>query len=190
MEKSYYHNPETVEEYIRLTENINGGELIAKLGTFLPEKSAVLELGSGPGNDWAILSEHFNVTGSDQSVEFIKHLHARYPESSFLNLDARTLDTNLPFDAIYSNKVLHHLTDAELNQSLSRQWEILEDQGIICHSFWNGEGEDDFKGLYVNYHHEVGLKEKLEPQFEIIHLELYAEFEDNDSLFLIARKRA
>lgn len=37
-------------------------------------------------------------------------------------------------------KVLHHLNDEELALSVKWQYEILNPNGIICHSLWKGEG--------------------------------------------------
>jgi 2-polyprenyl-3-methyl-5-hydroxy-6-metoxy-1,4-benzoquinol methylase len=60
-------------------------------------------------------------------------------------MDASKLETELAFDGIYSNKVLHHLNNEELKNSVKRQSEILNPKGIICHSFWKGEGSEIFK---------------------------------------------
>ena len=151
--------------------------------------SDLVEIGSGPGTDWNILNESYNVIGSDNSTEFLNHLINKNPNGEFLELDAITLKTNEIFDGIYSNKVLHHLRDNDLIDSVKRQYEILNSNGIICHSFWKGEGSEIFKGLFVNYHTEVGLKEVFKNHFEILSIESYNEFEANDSLLLIGKKK-
>mgnify|MGYP006309124387 CR=1 FL=1 len=38
-------------------------------------------------------------------------------------------------NCIYSNKVLYHLTRKELRKSLNRQWNLLNENGILFHSF-------------------------------------------------------
>ncbi len=81
---------------------------------FLPANSDVLEIGTGPGTDWQILKQHYKITGSDNSPEFLKRLHASFPDGAFLLIDASTIMCNLKFDGIYSNKVLHHLEDNDL----------------------------------------------------------------------------
>jgi len=83
---------------------------------------------------------------------------------------------------------LHHLKDSELKDSIKRQSEILNANGIICHSFWKGEGSEVFKGLFVNYHDEPRLREFYKKYFEIISINEYPEFEKGDSLLVIARK--
>ncbi len=189
MEEEYYKTKASVAEYIRLAKDVNGAELIDKLKAILPANSSVLELGSGPGSDWEILSRTYKVWGSDFSDHFLEHLRKVYPTGTFLTLDASTLETDLRFDGIYSNKVLHHLTDKDLQQSAARQADILNPKGIICHSFWKGEGSETFKGMFVNYHTESELRAIFGAHFEVISISPYAEFEANDSLLLIGRKK-
>lgn len=189
MKGEYYKRKESVAEYIKLAKDVNGRELIEKLEQVLPLNSTLLEIGSGPGMGWEILNKSYNVTGSDNSTEFLIHLIAENPNGEFLELDAVTLKINKKFDGIYSNKVMHLLQDNELANSVKRQHEILNTDGIICHSFWKGEGSEIFKGLFVNYHSETNLKEIFKDYFEIISIEDYKEFEDNDSLLLIGKKK-
>jgi cyclopropane fatty-acyl-phospholipid synthase-like methyltransferase len=184
-----YKSKESVEEYIRLSKDVNGSELIAKLKMFLPPNSSLLEIGSGPGTDWNILKGSYKVIGSDNSKAFLSHLIANNQTGRFLELDAIRINTDEMFDGIYSNKVLHHLKDNELIDSIQRQYDVLNSQGIICHSFWKGEGSEIFKGLFVNYHSENALRDFFEKFFEILLIECYAEFEDADSLLLIGKKK-
>lgn len=185
---TYYKTKESVAEYIQMAKDVDSSQLISKFKNFIPTKSKILEIGSGPGTDWKMLNKDFEVIGSDFSEEFIKHLVANKPEGRFIQLNATTLETAETFDGIYSNKVLHHLNDQELADSIKRQSEILNEGGIICHSFWKGEGSEVFKGLFVNYHSESDLKEVFEAYFEVLLIEGYKEFEENDSLVLIGNK--
>jgi cyclopropane fatty-acyl-phospholipid synthase-like methyltransferase len=189
MTGDYYKTKESVEEYINLAKDVDSNQLIEKLKHNLSQESVLLEIGSGPGTDWNILNKYYNVIGSDNSTEFINHLITKHPNGEFLELDAITLKTNKKFDGIYSNKVLHHLKDDELLASVKRQSEILNPNGIICHSFWKGEGSEIFKGLYVNYHTKITLKEAYQNYFEILLIKDYNEFENNDSLVLFGRKK-
>jgi len=189
MTAKYYKTKASVQEYIKLAKDVNGADLIEQLKTFLAPNADLLEIGTGPGTDWNILQRNFKVIGSDNSLEFLKHLHITYPSASFLELDAITLDTDKKFDGLYSNKVMHHLKDQEIIRSIKRQQEVLKVDGIICHSFWKGDGSEIFKGLFVNYHSEASLKLLFEPSFEILLLESYKEFETGDSLLLIGKKK-
>lgn len=187
MSEAYYHTEESVNEYIELAKEVNSQPLINRLTAFLSTGASVLELGSGPGTDWNLLSKHYAVTGSDYSTVFLEHLQEQFPSGTFLELDAANLQTDLTFDAIYSNKVLHHLSDKDLGLSVRAQVKVLNPGGMICHSFWKGEGDENFKGMFVNYHSEQSLKDIFGEQFEIMVLEPYQEFEEGDSLFLIGR---
>jgi len=189
MQGDYYKTKESVEEYIKLAKDVNGKLLIEKLKKILPSQSSILEIGSGPGTDWKILQEFYNVTGSDNSNEFLIHLVSKNPKGKFIELDATSLKTDKKFDGIYSNKVMHHLRDDELTDSAKRQNEILKSNGIICHSFWKGEGSEIFKGLFVNYHTVATLTKAFQKYFEILSIEDYKEFDENDSLLLLARKK-
>lgn len=189
MNDSYYNTKETADEYIKLAEGHNGKALIDTFAKVLPRQSTLLEIGSGPGADWNILKEMYKVTGSDTSPEFLKHLKLTNPKGTFVKLDAATLDVNQKFDGIYSNKVLHHLKTDELIHSIKRQAEVLNSNGIICHSFWKGEGTEVFKGLFVNYHTEQDLRNLFDSYFDIISITHYAEFETDDSIYMIARKK-
>ncbi|MGB0390589.1 MAG: class I SAM-dependent methyltransferase [Salibacteraceae bacterium] len=189
MKGEYYNTKESVAEYIEAAKGFDGKKLINKLKQHVSDDSTLLEFGSGPGTDWEILNECYKVTGSDNSSEFVSHLRSKYHDGDFVEMDASALIIDKKFDAIYSNKVLHHLTDSELVNSVKRQFEVLNPNGIVCHSFWLGEGDEEFKGMYVNYHQDSELKSLFEKHFEIVLMEVYGEFESGDSLFLIARKK-
>lgn len=185
----YYKTKASAKEYIKLAKGIDGKQLIDQFAKVLPAQSKLLEIGSGPGSDWKILNKAFKVTGSDNSKEFLRHLRTENPDGHFLELDAVTLDTDKKFDGIYSNKVMHHLNDAELLKSIRRQCEILKPSGIICHSFWKGEGFEVFKGLFVNYHNEESLTEIFQPYVELMSVQHYKEFEDGDSILIIGKRK-
>ncbi|SMO43649.1 Methyltransferase domain-containing protein [Saccharicrinis carchari] len=189
MDSDFYKNRRTVEKYIQMAKGFDGRDLIQKLKLYLLPHSHVLELGSGPGADFAILRKDFNVIGSDYSTEFLNRLRMRFPKDVFIELDAAKMDTALTFDCIYSNKVLHHLTNEELECSIQRQYEMLSANGIICHSFWKGSGTENFKGMFVNNHTEASLKDFFSHYFNILELSSYKEFETEDSLLYIGSKK-
>lgn len=189
MNGNYYKAKESVDEYINLAKDVNGLQLIQKLNKFLPQNSFLLEIGSGPGTDFQILKRDYNVVGSDYSNEFLRRLIKNNKEDEFINLNAITLKTDKKFDGIYSNKVLQHLTNQELSKSILRQVELLNNSGIICHSFWKGQGDEIFNGLLVNYQTDESLRNLFSDYFEILLLEEYKEFEDGDSIILIGKKK-
>ncbi|WP_282123243.1 class I SAM-dependent methyltransferase [Algibacter mikhailovii] len=189
MSAAYYKTEASVNEYIELAKDVDGALLIDKLKHYLPSNSSVLEIGSGPGTDWNILNKFYQVVGSDNSEEFLKHLREQNSNGQFINLDAVTLKTDEIFDGIYSNKVMHHLTDVELNKSINRQFDVFNTNGIICHSFWRGEDSEIFKGLFVNYHEKINLEKFYQDKFDILYLDYYNEFDKDDSILIIAKKK-
>ncbi len=101
-----------------------------------------------------------------------------------------TMDVDRQFDCIYSNKVLHHLTREELIQSLHRQASVLNQNGILLHSFWPGEGEEEMSGLRFTYYTEATLGESTGTEYEALELQRYSEMEDGDSIYLLLQKKA
>lgn len=188
MDSQFYHIKESVDQYISMAEGYDGSFLIAHLIKFLPAHSSILEIGSGPGKDIALLAERYIVTGSDYSLEFLERLKLKFPDTKLLHLNAASIVTDEKFDAIYSNKVLHHLTNEELSYSLLRQYDILNEGGILCHSFWKGEGEETYDGMYVNNHTIGGLERMFASGFDILKMIVYKEMEDGDSILVIAQK--
>lgn len=189
MSENFYNTKKSVDEYIEMAKDINSAQLIKRFQSFLPKQAVVLELGSGPGTDFQLLKEYFHVVGSDFSKEFLNRLVHNNPKDRFVHLDARSLQIDEKFDGLYSNKVLQHLTDDEIQHSIKRQAEIVNRNGIICHSFWKGSGHEMFKGLLVNYQSETSLRTLFESFFEILLIEEYKEFEDADSVVLIGKKK-
>ena len=135
-----------------MVDGYDGRELIEELQKHLPRGSSVLELGMGPGIDLTLLKKYYQVTGSDYSKIFIDRYRKQNPDADLIVLNAVTLKTDRKFDGLYSNKVLIHLTREELKQSIKRQADILEPEGIICHSFWRGDKEENYDGLLFIYY--------------------------------------
>jgi len=189
MDKNYYEKKQNVDHYTKFMPTEDGSLLIEVLGRHLPKEAAVLELGMGPGRDFEALSRRYRVTGSDFSQLFLQRYREQDPQADLLHLDARTLDTQRTFDAVFSNKALIHLSPAELGQSFERQHALLNDNGLILHSFWYGEGEDTFNDLTLIYHHEQDLTKLLQPCFDIVTMEKHAKMADDDSIYVLARKK-
>lgn len=184
----YYDDLKNVEEYIGMAEGIDGRELIEVLKRYLKTDSRVLELGMGPGKDCEILSEFFRVTGSDNSKVFLERYRKKDAGADLVLLDAVTMDIERRFDGIYSNKVLHHLTKTELGESLRGQRRVLNNDGILFHSFWYGDREEEFSGLRFVYYSEESFGEVVDSGYEIVESERYAEMEENDSIYFVLKK--
>ncbi len=186
----YYEQEKNIDAYIKMAEGYDGRELITELIKYLPQNSSVLEIGMGPGTDLTLLEEYYkeHVTGSDYSEFFIDRYRNNHPDANLIVLNAITLKTDRKFHGLYSNKVLIHLTREELKQSIKRQADILEPEGIICHSFWRGDKEENYDGLLFMYYSAEYLQKLFEDSFDVIKIENYQEMEPDDSLYIIARK--
>lgn len=186
---SFYDKPENVAGYIAMCENFDAAKELPPLYAALPDGARVLEIGSGPGNDLALLMQHYDVTGSDYSDEFVTHLKNRFPDTPFLRLDAETLDVKGPFDAIYSNKVLHHLTDEALERSFQAQADLLKEGGLVYHLIWRVIDEmPDMGDLPFLARSAAEMENLMRPNFEILSATGFAEFSENDSIAILARK--
>ena len=150
-------------------------------------RSTVLELGIGPGVDLDMLAETFTVTGSDLSQAFLDRYRRIRPEADLLRLDAITIETDRRFDAIYSNKVLHHLTPEELGRSLGRQAEIVGPESILLHGMWAGTSADDHGGLHDQRYVPETFDAVVPPTLEVLECEFYQEMSVDDSLRVLLR---
>ncbi len=185
----FYHNNKNVKDYIDMAEGYDGTFLIEILKKHVSPGSTVLELGMGPGKDLDILRKTFHVTGSDISQIFLDLYQERTGFVDLIVLDACTLEIGRTFDCIYSNKVLIHLTKAELRKSFQRQRAVLNDNGILFHSFWKGTKEEEHHGLRFIYYTKEELRKMIGDGFEIIEIAAYKEIEANDSLYIILKKK-
>jgi trans-aconitate methyltransferase len=184
----YYNDSGNARDYIRMAAPYDGKVLREKLADYLVPGSGVLELGMGPGKDLEVLSSQYRVTGSDLSEPFVEMFRQRHPRLEVLILDACTIEVERKFDCIFSNKVLHHLNEKELVESLLRQKEILNPNGIIAHSFWEGDREEVLSGLTFRYYRKKYLEELIGRNYKIIFSEIYTEVFPDDSIAIIARR--
>ena len=185
--KRFFDDEKNVREYIEMCEGMDGRDLIEILKKYLKLNSTVLELGMGPGTDLEILNETFQAMGSDYSQVFLDIYKEKHPNADLLLLNAVILETDRKFDCIFSNKVLHHLSPDELKKSFKRQKDILNENGIIFHTFWHGEKEKEFQDLRFVHYKMNELIRMTENNYELIEIDLYKEMNKDDSIYLILR---
>ncbi len=114
--------------------------LVAELGTLLPARSSVLELGSGPGRDAdALEAAGFAVDRTDAAASFIALQHAAGHRARLL--DVRDADFGGPYDAVFASAVLLHVPRARLRGVLRRARAATRPGGVRIASFKKGEGE-------------------------------------------------
>jgi SAM-dependent methyltransferase len=171
-----------------MADGYDGRELIEILRSYVPSDSSVLELGMGPGVDLALLQPYFQATGSDSSSIFVNRYLALEPSADVLVLDAVDIDTERRFDAIYSNKVMHHLPKEDAGRSLTAQHRTLNPGGIALHSLWFGDELEEHHGLRFQQYTAESFSELLNEQFEVLESKCYAEMETDDSLSVVLRR--
>jgi len=91
-------------------------KMAAGLLELLAAKSGerILDVGCGTGHLAAkIATNGAQVTGVDQSPEMIREARAAYPALRFEVMDARQLEFNEQFDAVFSNATLHWIKEPE-----------------------------------------------------------------------------
>jgi cyclopropane fatty-acyl-phospholipid synthase-like methyltransferase len=184
-----YETKNGVEEYIKMCEGYDNSKFKDLILKHLDKGSSMLEVGMGPGNDFEWLSEYYDLTGSDYSEEFISRAKIRFPDGEFLILDGITLETNKKYDGIYSCKVYQHFDLDLVEKALKRQSEILNDEGIIIHSFWIGDTVFDDGDMRATYHDKEKLRALINKYFVLLEEVEYEEFEPKDSIFILASKR-
>ncbi len=183
----FYNDPLKADEYEEMCDEYDGSELYKLLGNHLKENSTLLELGCGPGNDINNLDKKYIVTGSDLSDEFLLRCKKKHPDIPFIKLDAVSIKTDDIFDCIFSNKVLHHLTPDELEKSLDRQISVITKNGIFAHTFWLGDKEFTMEGMLFVFYNREQLMHMISRYFTILEVYDYKEFEEGDSIFIVAQ---
>jgi cyclopropane fatty-acyl-phospholipid synthase-like methyltransferase len=183
----FYNDPVKVDEYESMCEEYDGSELYRELDKHLTNNSTLLELGSGPGNDIDYFKKKYKVTGSDLSDEFLMRCKNKHTDVPFIKLDAVSIKSDKLFDCVFSNKVLHHLTLEKFERSLKRQQEVIVTNGLFAHTFWIGDKEFTMEGMLFVFHNREHLVKLVSKYFTIIKLYDYKEFEEGDSIFILAK---
>ncbi len=102
----------------------------------------ILDLGCGTGD----LAKEISLTGAevvgvDSSIQMIQAAKSKFPEMKFYQMDARALAFGTPFDAIFSNAVLHWIPEKELVINSLRS--VLKENGRLVVEF-GGKGNVQF----------------------------------------------
>ncbi len=99
----------------------------------------VLELGSGPGCDADYLeSRGLRVERTDATTVLVQRLRARGHHARLL--DARAHDYGGPFDGVWANAVLLHLSPEQLEQALLTAWHATRPGGVLAVTLKEGDG--------------------------------------------------
>jgi len=100
----------------------------------------VLELGSGTGRDADHLeSQGVRVTRTDGALAFVQMIRGDGHDAR--HLDMRSGEFGGPFDAVFSNGALLHLTRDEFVRALTSARRAVVDGGVIAFTLKEGDGE-------------------------------------------------
>lgn len=89
-----------------------GTDLIGLLDPQPEER--ILDVGCGTGHLTAeIAKSGAEVLGVDSSADMVRTASQNFPDLTFIQADARSLSFEEPFDAVFSNAVLHWIREAE-----------------------------------------------------------------------------
>ena len=118
-----------------------GRDLIALLQP--GEGERILDLGCGTGElSWTIAQSGAEVVGIDNSPDMIASARGKYPQLQFLVADATDFHFDEPFDALFSNAVLHWVKGAEA--VLRCSWRALKEGGRLVAEFG---GQDNVQAI-------------------------------------------
>ena len=182
----YFDDENNVRNYEQMAEAPGGALLVSVLQDHLPRGRSVLEIGMGPGRDLdRLVRGGYLTVGSDHAAPFLDRYRARGGQAECLLLDAVTLATDEEFDAVLSNKVLHHLDAEQLVESLERQRDLVGPGGLLLHSFWRGDRTETHHGLLFTYW-EIEAIEGLLPASLIVRSSgRYGDIWEEDSFWVL-----
>ena len=114
--------------------------LVELVTAHAPAGARVLEIGSGPGFDAAVLEHRgFSVRRTDATAAFVEMLRAQGHQAHLL--DVRTDDIGGRYDVVFAQAVLLHIDRAELPRVLARLSAAVRPGGLLAFSLKEGDGE-------------------------------------------------
>lgn len=146
---------------------------------FRPGGGRALDVGCGSGGRFVrrLLAREYDVTGIDASSEMIALAKANHPDCRFHQTDIVSWNTDQRFDFILAWDCLFHLALGDQAGVLSKLCGMLEEGGVILHSFGDGIGEhcDEWHGQSFRYSSigiNANLKILIEAGLTVRHMEL------------------
>ena len=140
--------------------------VLERIGGEVPAGGSVLELGSGPGREADTLeAAGLRVRRTDGAQAFVDMMRAAGHHAEVLDYRSDPLDG--PYDLVFAEATLLHLTRAELSSLLYRLAGSLRDGGLLAFSVKEGDGDGWTTARlgeprWYTYWREDGLREVLE----------------------------
>lgn len=109
----------------------------------LPASAAILDAGCGGGEPIGryFIEQGYAVTGIDFAAPMIELAKARFPGSTWHQMDMRALDLPQSFQGIISWHSFFHLTPAEQRATLARFAQHLQPEGLLLLTVGPDAGE-------------------------------------------------
>ncbi len=189
----FYMKRNNVEQYKEILVDYDNTWIMGKLAEHVCARKKILELGMGTGIDLNTMLEQYDVLGTDNSPLFIDDYKKAFPERNVALVDATNINLNDSFDCVYSNKVLHHLTREEFKTSLTEQFKVLNDNGIVFMTLWYGSYEEQqiFGGeMLFTLYSEDDIKELTQSMYNIVEFVRYSEIDEDDSMLVVLKKNS
>jgi len=115
-------------------------EFLRGVVTLLPAHAQMLELGSGPGHDALFFEANgVAVQRTDGAPAFVDRLRASGHQADLL--EVTTAEFGGPFDIVFANAVLLHLTVHQLDDVLTKAARAVRPKGLLAFTVKEGEGE-------------------------------------------------
>jgi len=116
-------------------------EFLHRVVSLLPAGSRMLELGTGPGHDALFFEEHgLHVERTDGTRAFVDRLRSDGHQASVL--DVTTDEFGGPFDVVFANAVLLHLTVDQFDAVLAKAAQAVRPDGLLVFTVKEGDGAE------------------------------------------------
>ena len=114
-------------------------EFLHRVVSLLPPGSRMLELGTGPGHDALFFEEHgLCVQRTDGTRAFVELLRSNGHQADVL--DVTTDEFGGPFDVVFANAVLLHLTVDQFDTVLAKAAQAVLPDGLLVFTVKEGDG--------------------------------------------------
>ncbi len=119
----------------------------------------VLDLGSGTGQlTSTVAASGAEVVGIDHSADMVAQARRNFPGLRFEVGDARTFTVDEPFDAVFSNAVLHWVMPPGAGEAVARVWLALRPGGRFVAEFGGHGNVANLMAALRGAMEELGLR--------------------------------
>lgn len=130
-------------------------DIITTFRKYLPRFKKVLELGSKKGDDLKLLHSYYEVVASEDEKVKTRFLKDEFIDIRVILIDKVTVDTHKRFDAVFSRNVLDTINLIQINESLKKQKNILNKEGMVFHILDSSKVDKNEVMVLVNENYEV-----------------------------------